>query len=84
MVPRQSGPDLISYLAGSKHTNMKELRFRADDGVWRMAFAVRSRAQSDPASGRRQGGCRAKRFYLCRIARADPRVSEDLYRLERK
>jgi len=26
-------------LAGSKHANMKELRFRADDGAWRVAFA---------------------------------------------
>lgn len=26
-------------LAGSKHANMKELRFAADDGVWRVAFA---------------------------------------------
>ena len=26
-------------LAGSKHANMKELRFKAADGVWRVAFA---------------------------------------------
>ncbi len=26
-------------LNGSKHANMKELRFDADDGVWRLAFA---------------------------------------------
>src|SRR3546814_4259362 len=26
-------------LGGSKHTNMKELRFNADGGVWRVAFA---------------------------------------------
>ena len=24
---------------GSRHANMKELRFDADDGVWRVAFA---------------------------------------------
>ena len=26
-------------LSGSKHVNMKELRFSADDGEWRVAFA---------------------------------------------
>ena len=26
-------------LKGSRHTNMKELRFDAADGVWRVAFA---------------------------------------------
>lgn len=26
-------------LNGSKHANMKELRFDADNGVWRVAFA---------------------------------------------
>ena len=26
-------------LKGSRHKNMKELRFYADDGVWRIAFA---------------------------------------------
>ena len=26
-------------LKGSRHANMKELRFDADDGAWRVAFA---------------------------------------------
>ena len=38
-----SGPQLgrprVDSLNGSKHANMKELRFNADDGVWRVAFA---------------------------------------------
>ncbi len=37
------GPELgrpqVDTLNGSKHANMKELRFKADDGVWRVAFA---------------------------------------------
>ena len=37
------GPDLgrpnADTLHGSKHSNMKELRFSADGGVWRFAFA---------------------------------------------
>lgn len=37
------GPSLgrphVDTLNGSKHSNMKELRFNADNGVWRLAFA---------------------------------------------
>ncbi|HEX4179995.1 MAG TPA: type II toxin-antitoxin system RelE/ParE family toxin, partial [Caulobacteraceae bacterium] len=29
----------VDTLSGSKHANMKELRFKAADGVWRVAFA---------------------------------------------
>src|SRR5271170_4093622 len=29
----------VDTLKGSKHANMKELRFDAADGVWRVAFA---------------------------------------------
>jgi hypothetical protein len=37
------GPDLgrphVDTLNNSRHSNMKELRFKADNGVWRVAFA---------------------------------------------
>jgi hypothetical protein len=37
------GPNLgrphVDTLEGSSHPNMKELRFNADGGVWRFAFA---------------------------------------------
>ncbi len=40
---RKLGPQLgrphVDTLKGSKHANMKEMRFDADDGVWRVAFA---------------------------------------------
>jgi hypothetical protein len=55
-----SGEAHADTLAGSKHPNMKELRFNADDGVWRVAFAF------DPArkgillvAGTRQGSRRS-------------------------
>jgi hypothetical protein len=39
----QFGPRLgrprVDTLKGSRHANMKELRFDAADGVWRVAFA---------------------------------------------
>jgi hypothetical protein len=40
---RAFGPGLrrphADTLKGSKHANMKELRFKSSDGVWRVAFA---------------------------------------------
>lgn len=36
--PRLGRP-YADTLAGSRHANMKELRFEAADGVWRVAFA---------------------------------------------
>lgn len=33
------GRPYVDTLEGSKYPNMKELRFTADDGVWRVAFA---------------------------------------------
>lgn len=36
--PALGGPD-VDTLKGSEYANMKELRFRADGGVWRVAFA---------------------------------------------
>ena len=35
----QLGRPSVDTLNGSKHANMKELRFNAADGVWRVAFA---------------------------------------------
>nr|WP_297363410.1 type II toxin-antitoxin system RelE/ParE family toxin [Acidiferrobacter sp.] len=42
---KQFGPTLgrphADTLKGSRHTNMKELRFKAADGVWRVACRLR-------------------------------------------
>ncbi|HEX3216690.1 MAG TPA: type II toxin-antitoxin system RelE/ParE family toxin [Aestuariivirgaceae bacterium] len=35
----QLGRPHVDTLKGSKHANMKELRFKAAGGVWRVAFA---------------------------------------------
>ena len=39
MLGPTTGRPRVDTLNGSKHANMKELRFDADDGVWRVAFA---------------------------------------------
>ncbi len=43
-------------LAGSKHANMKELRFNADNGVWRVAFAFDPCGSHHPGRGRQERG----------------------------
>jgi len=47
---RQFGPSLgrprVDTLKGSRHANMKELRFTAADGVWRVAFAFDPKRQA--------------------------------------
>lgn len=41
-------------LKGSKHANMKELRFDAEVGVWRVAFADAHLARSGQGEGGRK------------------------------
>lgn len=86
----RAGRPYVDTLNGSKHANMKELRFDAKDGsqVWRAAFAF------DPArkaivlvAGDKQGKNR-ERFYKRLIATADGRFDSHLEvirtRLKRK
>ena len=49
-------------LAGSKHTNMKELRFKAVDGVWRVAFAFDPARQAILLVAGDKAGVAQKRF----------------------
>ncbi len=42
----QLGRPFVDTLKGSKHSNMKELRFKADRGVWRVAFAYDPKRQA--------------------------------------
>ena len=78
----QLGRPHADTLKGSKHANMKELRFEAADGVWRAAFAF------DPerrgillAAGDKSGGSE-KRFYKRLVAKADFRFSAHLASLK--
>jgi hypothetical protein len=49
-VLQQFGPQLgrprVDTLKGSRHANMKELRFSARDGEWRVAFAFDPRRKA--------------------------------------
>lgn len=84
----QMGPSLgrprIDTLNGSKHANMKELRFSAGDGEWRVAFAFDPRRQAILLVGADKSGGSQKRFYRKLIATADERFDAHLAGLNRE
>lgn len=65
-------------LAGSKHANMKELRFKADNGVWRVAFAFDPARQGIILVAGDKAGVAQPRFYKALIAKADSRFTDHL------
>jgi hypothetical protein len=67
-------------LAGSRHANMKELRFRADTGVWRAAFAFDPDRHAVLLVAGDKAGVAQRRFYKALIARADKRFDDHLAR----
>ncbi len=78
----QLGRPYADTLKGSKYANMKELRFEASDGEWRVAFAFDPGRQAILlVAGDKSGGSQ-KRFYRQLIATADKRFSAHLDRLK--
>ena len=77
---QQSGPHLkrprCDTLNGSRHANMKELRFDANDGVWRVAFAFDPNRQAVLLVGGDKSGVSQKKFYKALIRRADERFDD--------
>ncbi len=65
-------------LNGSKHSNMKELRFNADNGVWRVAFAFDPERQAILLVAGDKSETSQERFYKQLIKRADKRFDEHL------
>lgn len=73
----QFGPTLgrptVDTLKGSRHANMKELRFEADRGVWRVAFAFDSARRCVLLAAGNKAGVSERRFYRQLIDLADRR-----------
>jgi hypothetical protein len=78
--PRLGRPH-IDTLKGSKFANMKELRFRADDGVWRVAFAFDPRRSAIFLVAGDKSGTSQARFYKQLISTADTRYMAHLKRI---
>lgn len=72
------GRPLVDTLNGSKHANMKELRFKSAGGVWRVAFAFDPKRKAVVLVAGDKSGVSEKRFYASLIATADIRYDEHL------
>ena len=69
-------------LNGSRHANMKELRFQVADGVWRIAFAFDPKRQAILLVAGNKSGVSERRFYRQLIKKADERFDTHLDRLK--
>ena len=85
---QQFGPQLgrprVDTLNGSRHANMKELRFSAADGEWRVAFAFDPTRSAILLVAGDKSGVSKKNFYKRLIAKADERFDAHLSRLKKK
>ena len=68
----------MDTLNGSRHANMKELRFDAAEGVWRFAFPFDPKRRAIILCGGDKSGGSEKRFYRQLIDRADDRFDGHL------
>lgn len=80
----QLGRPRIDTLNNSRHSNMKELRFDINDGVWRMAFAFDPKRQAVILIAGNKSGKGQKRFYQRFIKKADARFDNWLKQLKEK
>ncbi len=76
------GRPTVDTLKGSKHANMKELRFAWAGEVWRVAFAFDLERQGILLVGGDKGGAVQRRFYKRLIAVADERFDGHLETLK--
>jgi hypothetical protein len=76
------GRPTVDTLKGSKHANMKELRFAWVGEVWRVAFAFDPERQGILLVGGDKGGADQRRFYKKLIATADSRFDGHLAALK--
>lgn len=85
---QQFGPQLgrprADTLNGSRHANMKELRFSAADGEWRVAFAFDTKRKAIMLVAGDKSGVSGKAFYRQLITKADKRFDAHLNRVKQK
>lgn len=85
---KQLGPQLgrpnVDTLRDSRFPNMKELRFRVADGVWRVAFAFDAKRKAILLIAGDKSGVSEQRFYRELIRKADIRFEAHLVRQKKK
>lgn len=88
LVLEKFGPQLgrprVDTLNGSRHANMKELRFSAADGEWRVAFAFDPKRRAILLVAGDKSGTSERRFYRELLRRADERFDAHLTRLKKE
>lgn len=81
-VVQEFGPTLgrphVDTLKGSSFPNMKEMRFSAADGEWRVAFAFDPERSAILLVAGSKAGVAQRRFYASLIATADRRFRTHL------
>ena len=84
----QFGPQLgrprADTLNDSRHANMKELRFDAADGVWRVAFAFDPNRKAILLVAGDKSGISERRFYRRLIEKADARFDAHLAKIKKQ
>jgi hypothetical protein len=80
----QLGRPRADTLKGSTYANMKELRFSAADGEWRVAFAFDPRRRAILLVAGDKSGGSERRFYRDLIRKADERFNAHLDRLKKE
>ena len=68
----------VDTLKDARYSKMKELRFDAADGVWRIVFAFDPRRRAILLCGGDKSGVSEGRFYRGLIATADKRYAAHL------
>jgi len=68
----------VDTLNGSRRANMKELRFAAAGGEWRVAFAFDTKRKAILLAAGDKSGVSEKRFYRELISKADKRFDTHL------
>jgi hypothetical protein len=77
----ETGRPHVDTLKGSRYANMKELRFEAADGEWRVAFAFDPKRRAVLLVAGDKTGVSGKKFYKRLIAKADARYGCHLQRI---
>lgn len=78
----ETGRPHVDTLKGSDYANMKELRFEASGGEWRVAFAFDPKRRAILLVAGDKTGVSEKKFYKRLIAKADARYERHLERLK--
>jgi hypothetical protein len=74
----------VDTLNNSQHANMKELRFKEADRVWRVAFAFDTQRQAILLVAGDKSGLSEKLFYRELVKKADKRFDAYLNRIQQE